>query len=121
MAILIMIFGMFLFACDNGTSDDGSSTQFEGTWVSDFRKLQFAGNFCKVSSKLGNGAWSDPDTQNFIFPFTFTDTTITIKNAKGLWEAEFSYTLTDSTLFLIKLLNDFRGDMILTGAYKKQK
>jgi hypothetical protein len=120
--IIIMIFGMVLYGCSNGTTDSGSSSaKFEGTWASDYRKLQFVGNFCKVSAKLANGTWSDPDTQNFIFPFTFTDTTINIKNAKGLWEAEFSYILTDSALVLTKLLSDFRGDMVITGTYIKQK
>jgi hypothetical protein len=122
MVVIIMIFGMVLLGCDNGTTDSGgSSTKFEGTWASDYRKLLFVGNFCKVSSKLGNGTWSDPDTQNFIFPFTFTGTTINIKNAKGIWEAEFTYTLTDSTLVLTKLLSDFRGDIIIVGEYIKQK
>jgi hypothetical protein len=125
-AVIIMIFGMLLLGCngatDNSTAGNaGSSTKFEGTWASDYRRLQFVGNICRVSTKLGNGTWSDPDAKKFIFPFTFTDTAINIKNARGIWEAEFSYILTDSALILTKLLNDFRGDMVIVGTYVKQE
>jgi hypothetical protein len=105
---LLLVFGLIVMGCDNGTTPGGDEggkeqiTKFEGTWKHQMDELDavytFTGNKWQFSSVGQNGVATGP----FSGTFTHTDTTLTLTVSSGgsdNWT--YSYTLNGDTLNLL--------------------